>query len=481
MLKRRFWRIILIGCLGFFLSILLLDKGGTNAQTPIFVRENIYTFQQSPIKIAALRRGIQVMQSRPATDPTSWNYQANVHDANNQSNATAWSTCQHGSKFFLSWHRMYLYYFERILRQASGDPNLALPYWNYSDVSAQRVLPSSFRTPANTSNPLYVSQRNSSINNGTALPSRDVSYSQAFTYTNFLSLSGSGQSFGGQNISPTHFGSPHGRLESRPHDQVHVDVGGWMSDPATAALDPIFWLHHANIDRLWERWLQRGGGRANPTQDQQWMNTNFTFFDENGNQVQLTGSQIVNTAQQLNYRYDDNQAQSSSNVNNVAAASQRPVATSQTIGSSTNSQQGLTELGQASLTLTIPLNQQGGLRTAAQSLEQRPLVLNVEGVQYNPKNFIAYEIYLNLPQGVTPNPESPYYVGKLALFAYPQGGTFSIDISPTVRDLQQQNGLSGDSFSVTFVPPAEAITQQRALSATQGGQNVRFRRVTITR
>jgi len=28
---------------------------------------------------------------------------------------TLWNSCQHGSYYFLSWHRMYLYYFERIL------------------------------------------------------------------------------------------------------------------------------------------------------------------------------------------------------------------------------------------------------------------------------------------------------------------------------------------------------------------------------
>jgi tyrosinase len=31
---------------------------------------------------------------------------------------------------------------------------------------------------------------------------------------------------------------------------------GWMSDPDKAALDPIFWLHHANIDRLWAAWTK---------------------------------------------------------------------------------------------------------------------------------------------------------------------------------------------------------------------------------
>ena len=37
-----------------------------------------------------------------------------------------------------------------------------------------------------------------------------------------------------------------------------MGVGGWMSAFATAAQDPIFWLHHANIDRLWEAWLALG-------------------------------------------------------------------------------------------------------------------------------------------------------------------------------------------------------------------------------
>ena len=35
------------------------------------------------------------------------------------------------------------------------------------------------------------------------------------------------------------------------------------------------------------------------------MNQSFTFFDENGAAVSLTGSQIVNTVSQLGYRYDD--------------------------------------------------------------------------------------------------------------------------------------------------------------------------------
>ena len=67
-----------------------------------------------------------------------------------------------------------------------------------------------------------------------------------------------------------------------------------MGDPDTAAQDPIFWLHHANIDRLWNQWIEQGGGRADPT-DAAWLNTTFTFYDEAGHAVYLTGAEIVDS------------------------------------------------------------------------------------------------------------------------------------------------------------------------------------------
>src|SRR5262249_55065661 len=99
----------------------------------------------------------------------------------------------------------------------------------------------------------------------------------------------------------------HGRLESQPHDVIHVAVGGsgWMSDPDMAARDPIFWLHHCNIDRLWTHWIGLGGGRRDPTSKPMWMNTKFAFYDEKGTKVVLTGAEILDTRRQLNYGYDD--------------------------------------------------------------------------------------------------------------------------------------------------------------------------------
>ena len=73
------------------------------------------------------------------------------------------------------------------------------------------------------------------------------------TQANFTTASGSvAPSFGGPQTGFSHFGQTDGELELVPHNVVHGSIGGLMNNPNSAALDPIFWLHHCNIDRLWE-------------------------------------------------------------------------------------------------------------------------------------------------------------------------------------------------------------------------------------
>jgi Common central domain of tyrosinase/Polyphenol oxidase middle domain len=461
------------------LSRFFVDRA--DAQTTPFVRENIYTFMQSSQKVADLRRGVQVMKSRSANSPNSWAYQANMHGTTIRPLLASWNTCDHGTFFFFPWHRMYLYYFERILRQASGSASLALPYWNYSDITAQSVLPEPFRIPANeTTNSLYESDRTGTINvnGGAALPASTVTYASAFRRTNFFHTT-TGSSFGGRRVSQTgHASSGKGELERRPHDQVHGNIGGLMGNPATAAQDPIFWLHHANVDRLWERWLRQGGGRVNPTSDVDWMNDTFTFFDENNNAVQMSGRQVLDTATQLNYRYDDpmtassNTGVSSSPSINLNAQS-TGASTPQEISISASKQQVTFVLSDTPLTLTASSQDLLARRVL---VEDSIVTLNITGVEYEQENPTSYSIYINLPQGATPDPYSPYYAGILSLFSLPQKGTFSLDITDLVSDLQKRNVLTGGSIAVTFVAPSR---RQGRLNKPRG--SVRFSGVTITR
>ncbi len=428
------------------------------------VRRDVQTL--TPQQITDFKNGVRVMKSRAATDPTSWLYQANIHGTYDTPVRNAWNTCQHGSYLFLSWHRMYLYYFERILRKASGNPNFALPYWNYS-VPAQANLPVIFRQPANTTNVLWVAQRSPSINNGAFMPASVTSYQVAFASTIFSTPQGNGNSFGGQRVpGAVHFSSPHGLIERQPHDIVHVTVGGngWMSDPNLAARDPIFWLHHANIDRLWKRWLAQGGGRANPpTSDTVWYQTKFTFFDENGTAVTMTGAQIINTVTQLGYRYDDDPFIFVPRLPPIILASAE--AGEPVIVASAAPPSGLTLKGErVDVDIAVPENERPHISAAAAPTSRQQLFLNLEGIRYDKPHGTGYEVYVNLPADATApeanGAEVEHFVGTLALFTLmphhgPEddaGATARYDITGLVDALRADNRWDATKVRVTLRP-----------------------------
>src|SRR5271157_1500356 len=201
-----------------------------------FTRPSVATL--SSAQIASLRHGIQVMMSRPVTDPTSYRFQANIHGTydtpTTPEEMASWNQCEHGSFYFFSWHRMYLYFFDRILRAAAGDPNLVLPYWDWTD-PAQRTLPLPFRQPADATNSLFITSpagRPAALNAGTAfLSASTVDDSGAFADVNFETGGSSGDGFGGGTSAPMQFSSAYGDLEMQPHNVVHSSLGGLMGDP----------------------------------------------------------------------------------------------------------------------------------------------------------------------------------------------------------------------------------------------------------
>lgn len=250
------------------------------APQAVMIRRNIDAL--SAADIASIRTGVAAMKALPLTNPTSWVYQAAIHRTTLTNNLPSWNSCTHGSQYFLAWHRMYLYFFERILRKKSGNPNLTLPYWDYQ---TNPVLHAAYRTNS-PGNALFHAARSASINAGGALGSGPMT-----SIVNSLN-----------NIPYFDFNSA---IEG-PHGSIHGAIGGDMASVPTAAKDPCFWLHHTNIDRLWEQWLRKCGGRSNPTAaaNAAWMNKKYTFFDENGAAVSMTLSQMLNTSSMLNYRYD---------------------------------------------------------------------------------------------------------------------------------------------------------------------------------
>ena len=67
------------------------------------------------------------------------------------------------------------------------------------------------------------------------------------------------------------------------HDDIHVDVGGTghMGDPAVAAFDPIFWLHHCQVDRVLALWQAAFPGTyVSSGPDMSGSTLRLTFADE---------------------------------------------------------------------------------------------------------------------------------------------------------------------------------------------------------
>jgi tyrosinase len=46
-------------------------------------------------------------------------------------------------------------------------------------------------------------------------------------------------------------------MEGNPHGTAHTRFDGFISDIPTAARDPLFFLLHCNVDRLWAKWQRK--------------------------------------------------------------------------------------------------------------------------------------------------------------------------------------------------------------------------------
>src|SRR4051794_584312 len=234
-------------------------------------------------------RAVAVMQARSPEDPTSWVAQAARHLA-----------CPRGTWFFLPWVRMYLWYLERILRaivvEHGGPRDWTLPFWASDEAGSSAALPAAFAAlalPDGAPNPLRRpdGERASCLNAGRCLPDAVTSPARALAACTFA------PGFGGDPWVPSDGSDtpPPGLLEAQPYATVAAALGG------EAALDPVFPLHLANIDRLWQVWLARGEGRANPAQFD-WTDRAFHFHDADGRRRSLTCGQVGDLAN-LDYRY----------------------------------------------------------------------------------------------------------------------------------------------------------------------------------
>jgi tyrosinase len=435
-----------------------------SAATAPHVRKNIWTLPSGDRTVEEYAQAVAIMQGRPASDPTSWTYQAAMHGTHAQSVRPLWNGCQHGTWFFVAWHRMFIYYFEQIVRaavvQAGGSADWSLPFWDYGAGGQQATLPTAFRgqTVNGHPNSLFESARAPGINSGLALPPAVASATQALRAGRFTGTS----QFGGGRTAVAQFSNSTGELEAQPHNVVHDAVGGnggLMADPDAAAADPIFWVHHANIDRLWFIWS--GPRHPNPT-DPRWTAQTFTFFDAHGQRVSKTPADVVDIVGQLGYTYEvAPPAKPAPTPEDAVTATEPPEGEPELVGASAT---GVRLVGApASVTLQIdPQAHAAALAAAGVPAPQRVL-LSVEDIEAERNPGTVYGIYVNLPADASADVAEAHHAGNVSFFGVerarnPRGDepAHSLrvvhDITELTQSLAAQGEWDGRHVDVTFRP-----------------------------
>ena len=273
--------------------------------------------------LAKYAHAVEIMRTLPDYDQHSWNWWWYTHwvkgfpaalwDLSEKKKAevvatlpkeyqadarAVWNGCQahpadpsdpehYQQWYFLPWHRLMLAQFEGVIRDVLHDEDFTLPYWNpVTGNPDDFILPAVFRTPGS---PLYNGTRWFWVNGGERIDN---------LYRDWISLDALNEKF--------YIDSPQGslgfnpRLDQNPHFFTHFALGGDMAEFSTVGGDPMFYLHHANIDRLWESWNRLGN--TNPT-DPKYRDRKFSYGDRSGKRVDLPVSSSDRTAQ-LGYQYD---------------------------------------------------------------------------------------------------------------------------------------------------------------------------------
>jgi hypothetical protein len=487
-------------------------------------RVDLEKFSADPLKVTTLKKAVASMKARNPSDPTSWFFQAAIHGVTPAAIAAAqqidpdiakvdqhklWNQCPHfknaSSAEFLIWHRAYLYYFERILREASGDPTLTLPYWNYGD-HAQRGCPKIFSNPEKdasgiATNSLFDARREASFVTGYShLTKSAVSTDIAFSQSTFFG-STANAAFGGaiNDLEPDNQGT----LEQSPHGWIHFVVGGVISDqsdrmgphpavglmayPPTSAFDPLFWVHHSNIDRLWSVWDCLPGKTWGPAPPKAWWDAApWWFYDFDKTVHNHPRSQYV-SARSLGIVFDtDDLACSPLSSTPLPVADAATVATmSATQKVVARSEGGLLLSAEAPVGKTVSLGPAAEILQAAKIQSGRPgqVFLQLTGVAYDSPPSVAYKIYVNLESANGTRQSDAEFVGTLNLFGLGhrsheptnETGGQIFDIS----HLASTADFDPSSVRITFVP-FDLLGTQEGMAPIRRAGGLRLGGILIT-
>lgn len=427
-------RFLALAALSMFAFYMIAWTPGTKPGKPRYIRKNATSITAQK-DLVALNTALKIMRTKDCSDPTSWYYQGGIHwvpdTVNNNKFCSSysnpgdlkegWDNCTHSKSrkekiHFLVWHRMYIYNLERIVRKLSGYQDFALPYWAYTnttDKKLNRTLPSIFR---DQNSGLFEQSRYDSLNKGYPLSGsivRNLSLTKLNECTLYSSFNNSINA------------SPHGAMHDyigQGNDSVYMIWnpiyqqtmnGGLMANVPSAAFDPIFWLHHSNIDRIWQQWTNSANGQLVTKAELESVPWPYVFFDENGNKVTYSVDEIMDVLYTMDYDFDDTKVMPKPQAANLKLFMPEGANPEDTI-IDRDVQRNISAPVTSFNIQNRDSNKKIVLSTGRQSKGKKIIMTVTVSFTTPPQGH--YEVYINSPAGVATTPESKYFVGFMTFF-----------------------------------------------------------------
>lgn len=442
------------------------------------VRRSVNSMSLDDPDLSTYRDFVGLMRNIPATQAVSWVGFSSVHGSEK-----GYKYCPHGDWYFLPWHRAYVDMYEKAAASLLKNPQFAMPYWDWTTL---RQLPAAFTdtTYKGQPNPLYVpgkgdqsSVKRRALTGAYALTDAIVGPAVMDSIYRETAYEAFGTSRNPQqtDLNPkwvTAGGGNQGILESSPHNMVHNNIGGYMPQPMSPR-DPIFMMHHSNIDRIWATWSALG--RTNST-DPLWLNMPFAnnYIAPDGTLYTKVVKDLQSTAA-LGYTYDtlpanDNLAvDTARNDNLLSLFNAAPSATS------TAKPQRFKQLNTLAATATKSLNV--GIDLGVNTLKSvntpltegpakpREVVALISNIQIS-DNVLAIRVFVNRPTVDQNVPDSdPHFVRTLGFLRHSAGGDHSahhkalpsalVNLTATLQKLSKEGLLSGDKVTLQLLAVPE--------------------------
>ena len=250
-----------------------LTAARAGAQTPLRIRRSAGELTAASDDVVAFGDAVRLMKRR--RDGLSWDRQVRIHHVD----------AQHGNGLFLPWHRLQLAHLGRIVARLTGHDSFAMPYWDWQE---HRFLPD---WVTDRDSPLFERERARGVDELDFAAARwaESPYTARLASDDFETFCGK-------------LPEGQGMVEGYGHNHIHALIGGAMRHPRTSARDPMFWLHHSNVDRVWATWHGLHGKSLYPSE---WTALTVTgFVDSDGEPVgDLPVSAALET-RALGYDYD---------------------------------------------------------------------------------------------------------------------------------------------------------------------------------